>query len=158
MKKVLILIIVSILVFVGCNNDSGLNDLVDNTDKETNISADSVVEIKEKMFLAQVNDIYLNADEYIGKTIQYEGYLFIYDSEDLTQPKYFVIRNGPGCCGNDGTIGFEVTWEGQFPEANEWLEVRGVLESYEENGNNYLRIVLESLEVLEVRGKETIYQ
>ncbi|MDR2768886.1 MAG: metal ABC transporter permease, partial [Treponema sp.] len=70
----------------------------------------SVVEIKEKMFIAQTNDIYLNAEDYLGKTIRLEG-LFKTDSyDDLSKTYCFVMRYGPGCCGNDGSAGFEVAW------------------------------------------------
>jgi len=115
------------------------------------------VEIKEKMFIAQTNDIYLNAEDYIGKTIKYEG---IFDSytweEDLTY--YAVIRYGPGCCGTDGNAGFEVVWDNDYPEKDEWVEVIGTLEAYEESGWQYLRLNLSSLTVLSTRGAEYVSQ
>lgn len=134
--------------------------IVENTSSDSfekvseNASSDDVIKINEKMFLTHVTDIYVNAEEYIGKkTIQCEGMLFMHDSELLLQPKYFVVRNGPGCCGDDGYVGFEVVWEGEYPKVNEWIEVKGVLESDE---FNMLRLTLDSLEVLEVRGQETV--
>ncbi|MDR0455596.1 MAG: hypothetical protein LBH20_02800, partial [Treponema sp.] len=58
------------------------------------ISKKGVVEIGEKMFIAQVNDIYLNAKDYMGKTIKLEG---MFKCED---PYNFVVRYGfGGCCG-----------------------------------------------------------
>jgi uncharacterized membrane protein YcgQ (UPF0703/DUF1980 family) len=117
-----------------------------------------LVEIKEKMFIAQSNDIYLNAEDYLGKTIKYEGIFksIYWEAEDETY--YFVIRYGPGCCGYDGEAGFEVTWDGEWPQDDDWCEAVGVLEQYEIDGLPYLRLSLTSLTVLNERGAEFVYQ
>lgn len=113
-----------------------------------------LVEISERLFIAQTNDIYINADDYLGKTIKYEG--IFKTSEWEGQPLYYVIRYGPGCCGYDGEAGFEIVWEGPMPEEDDWTEAIGVLESYDEDGYSYLRLRLSSLTVLEVRGEEFV--
>lgn len=121
--------------------------------------ADSdVIKIKEKMFIAQTNDIYINAEDYLGKTIKYEGIFnsFYNDANDTTY--YYVIRYGPGCCGFDANAGFEVVWSGDYPNNNDWVEVVGILEEFEEDGNKYLRLDLSSLTVLDTRGEEYVYQ
>jgi hypothetical protein len=61
----------------------------------------------------------------------------------------------------DANCGFEVQWAGDnadYPEVNDWVEAVGVLEQYEENGMNYLRLDLTSLTVLETRGAEYVTQ
>jgi hypothetical protein len=127
------------------------------------------VEIREKMFIAQVNDVYLNPEDYMGKTLKLEG-LFQVQYYYGTDPYYFVIRYGPGCCGNDGNAGFEVLWddaffrespgegEGFYPEEGEWVEATGILGAYEEDGYPYLCIALSSLKVLNERGAEFVTQ
>ncbi len=120
--------------------------------------AGDVIEIKEKLFVAQTNDVYYNADDYLGKTFKYEGIFDTYDDPYNGQTYYAVIRYGPGCCGIDANAGFEVKWDRAYPKQNDWVEAVGVLEEYEENGQHYLRLVLSSLNVLSVRGAETVYQ
>lgn len=117
-----------------------------------------VVEIREKMFIAQTNDIYLNSEDYLGKTIKYEGIFksSYWEEDDTTY--HFVIRYGPGCCGYDGEAGFEVNWDGDWPQEDDWCEVIGVLEEYEVNGQTYLQLALTSLTVLENRGEEFVSQ
>lgn len=117
-----------------------------------------VVEIKEKMFLTQMNDIFLNYDDYVGKTIKYEGiYSYLYD--ELTDSYIsFVYRNSPGCCGDDGIAGFEVVYEGEPVMDEEWVEVVGTLETYELDGNEYIRLVASSMTVLSERGAEYVSQ
>lgn len=180
MKKLFLLTLVCILMSTGCSHTENNSETV--TSAETSIQADSlintdetaaeafdtsdisadnttdedIVEIKEKLFIAQTYDIYTNTEDYLGKTIKYEGIFDFYSSEDEVTTYYYVIRYGPGCCGDDGTAGFEVIWDGDYPEQNEWVEAIGVLETYEENGRPYLRLRLTSLTVLEERGAENV--
>jgi len=125
---------------------------------------DGTIEIREKMFATQVSDVYLNAEDYLGKTIKLEG-LFkseLYYGKD--EPYCFVIRYGPGgCCGMDANVGFEVAWAKEnakpYPVVDSWVEATGVLKTYEEDGYaNYLYLDLSSLNVLSRRGAETVKQ
>ena len=70
----------------------------------------------------------------------------------------FPPYSAPGCCGDDGEAGFEVRWEGEYPEQNDWVEAVGILEAYEEEGYQYLRLALSSLTVLPTRGAEFVSQ
>jgi uncharacterized membrane protein YcgQ (UPF0703/DUF1980 family) len=114
------------------------------------------------MFIAQTNDIYLNAEDYLGKTIRLEG-LFKTDSyDDLSKTYCFVMRYGPGCCGNDGSAGFEVAWpDGQkrpYPSEDDWVRAEGTLRYYDEDGYPYLYLALASLTVEQNRGAEFVTQ
>jgi hypothetical protein len=126
------------------------------------ITADSkgVIEIKEKMFIAQTNDVYLNPEDYLGRTIKLEG-LFKYEI-GYENTYCFVIRYGPGCCGYDGNAGFEVAWDGsknrKYPEEDAWVEAVGKLQTYEESGYPYLYLSLDSLTVKKTRGAEFVTQ
>jgi uncharacterized membrane protein YcgQ (UPF0703/DUF1980 family) len=116
------------------------------------------IEIREKMFVAQTNDIYLNAQEYLGRVIKYEGLFVEFQNTNTDATYYSVIRYGPGCCGIDNNVGFEIVWDGEYPEAHEWVEVTGVLEEYEEGGSWFLQLKVDSLNVLAKRGAETVTQ
>ncbi|MDR2618132.1 MAG: hypothetical protein LBC62_04595 [Treponema sp.] len=120
-----------------------------------------IIEIREKMFIAQTNDVYLNPEDYLGKTIKLEG---LFKQEQGIEADYcFVIRYGPGCCGYDGNAGFEVAWDTNqpdslYPSVDDWVEAVGVLKSYEEEGYSYLYLALSSLEVKTQRGAEFVAQ
>lgn len=119
------------------------------------------MEIREKLFVAQTNDVYINPDEYIGKSIKLEGMFFSSYYEPSDSLLCTVMRYGPGCCGTDGVVGVEVTFDQdtiQMPEDNDWVEIVGTLEWYEELGFEYLRLNLASMKVLETRGAETVLQ
>jgi len=142
-------------------NDEETRAAEENIRPESPPPGKSVVEIKEKMFLAQVNDVYLNAEDYLGKTIKLEG---IFKEEQGYEKAYcFVVRYGPGCCGNDGNAGFEVAWAKEkahpYPAIDSWVEATGVLKKYEEDGySQYLYLDLSSLNVLDRRGAELVLQ
>ncbi|MDR2519081.1 MAG: metal ABC transporter permease [Spirochaetaceae bacterium] len=125
------------------------------------VKAVKIVEIKEKLFIAQINDIYENPEDYLGKTLKLEG-LFKYSAPMAGgEPYYFVMRYGPGCCGNDGTIALEVMWEhgeGAYLPEDAWVEAIGVLKRYEEDGYPYICVSLSSLKALAVRGREFVTQ
>jgi len=184
MKKLFVLVVIMVLL-TGCNrntasaslpaqsNNGGIqavnipdgrvsapdsNKPENNESPVSSLPADADIEIKEKMFIAQTNDIYLNAEDYLGKVIKYEGIFDSYTWEEENQTYYSVIRYGPGCCGNDGNAGFEVVWDGDYPEKNDWVEIIGTLEAYGENGWQYLRLNLSSLTVLSTRGAEYVTQ
>jgi zinc transport system permease protein len=127
-----------------------------------------VFEIKEKMFIAQTNDIYLNPQDYVGKTIKLEG---LFKLEQYAgggdAPYCFVIRYGPGCCGYDGNAGFEVAWDSfgtidrtvkKYPREDDWVEAIGELKYYDEDDYPFLYIALSSLKVLDKRGAEFVSQ
>jgi len=122
----------------------------------------NVIEIKEKMFISQVNDVYLNKEDYFGKTIKLEGIFKMEYSTERAEPYCFVLRYGPGCCGTDGNVGFEVAWMNNkkkaYPEKDAWVEAAGVLKTYEEDNFEYLYLDLSSLNVLNTRGEEVVSQ
>jgi uncharacterized membrane protein YcgQ (UPF0703/DUF1980 family) len=121
-------------------------------------AGESVIEIKEKLFIAQTNDVYLNAEDYMGRTIKLEGLFKSYTSEEYDATYCFVIRYGPGCCGNDGSAGFEVSWDGGYPEEDAWVEATGVLKTYMEDGYSYPYLSLSALAEKEERGAEFVSQ
>jgi zinc transport system permease protein len=124
----------------------------------------ATIEIKEKMFIAQTNDVYLNPEEYMGRTIKLEGIFKSEQYEGRESPYHFVIRYGPGCCGNDGSAGFEIAWDETaaagktWPAPDDWVEAAGVLKTYEEDGYPYLYLSLVTLMVMDRRGAEFVSQ
>ena len=38
---------------------------------------------------------------------------------------YAVVRNSPGCCGNDGLAGLDIKYDGEYPEENTWVTIEG---------------------------------
>lgn len=172
-KKVIVLLAFFICIYIitGCTGSAVPENVnneaasVEQSSQEQEAPADveeaaqsdpetDVVEIKEKMFITQINDIYLNPDEYKDKKIKLEGFHSVVEMDGETV--HGVIRNGPGCCGNDGVAGFEFVWDGEYPKENDWLRVVGTLEIVEEDGIEYMYLKASEVEVLEKRGAEFV--
>lgn len=120
------------------------------------------IQIGEKMFIAQCNDIYVNAPDYIGKVISLEGLYkrSEYPFQGRIVVEQYVMRYGPGCCGNDGSAGFEIDYSGDDLTDNDWVRVLGTLDMVPREGTDYFRLVLRVMQIqkLEVRGKEFVLQ
>ena len=92
-KKILFLLLLIVIilgVFFFIYNSSKVNEL--NTDISKSSSSkknNEIIELKEDYFITQINDMYLNPDEYVGKTIIIEGFPLSYLDEK------FVGRFGP---------------------------------------------------------------
>ena len=117
------------------------------------------IEITEDNYLMDVTEIGGNATPYLGKIIALEG-MFTTISYGEDGPVYrLVYRQSPSCSGNEGYAGFEVIWDdpnAAYPAENDWVRAVGVLEQYLEEGMPYLQLRLISLDVLPVRGEETV--
>jgi uncharacterized membrane protein YcgQ (UPF0703/DUF1980 family) len=89
----------------------------------------NILEIKDNFFIQQTNDLYYNTDDYIGKTIKIEGYVYSYEDYKTGEICYAVVRNTPGCCGADGLAGVDIRCNGEYPTEKTWVEVVGVMQT-----------------------------
>ncbi|MDR1378846.1 MAG: hypothetical protein LBJ36_07310 [Synergistaceae bacterium] len=119
-----------------------------------------IFEIREKMFIQQCNDIYLNPDEYLGRMVKLEGIYEEYTDkldDEVTQTFRYVIRYGPGCCGNDGVAGFQVLFDGDpAPKQDDWVEAVGTVELDNQGEEASVVLRLSHLEVMQKRGAEFV--
>lgn len=118
-----------------------------------------ILEISEKMFLTQINDIYFNFDEYKDKIIIVEGMYASFTTRDGTVKVPAIFRYGPGCCDNDGWGGFLLKYAGQLPQEKDWIRVTGTPE-LTRTPEGYTNLVLNviSIERKTQHGKEQVMQ
>ena len=74
-----------------------------------------------------------------------------------------MLRNGPGCCGNDSVLGFEVRIKDKkmlktlkTGKKDAWVKAVGLLKKYKEDGKELLYLELKEVKILKTRGKETV--
>lgn len=180
MKLILCTILITMIMITGCSGENkttvieqqigneNADDASDNSktlvenvmnnalkDSLKNDDSSEVI-LKDKLFIAQCNDIYLNPEEYMDKNIIWEG-IYTESTNPVSNETYkFVIRYGPGCCGNDGTAGFEILYDGEPPKLNDWVKAVGKIEMVEESGNDFVAVRISELNVLDVRGQEFV--
>ena len=113
-------------------------------------------EITEKMFIGQINDVYYNYKDYQNKYIKYEGIFITLPGSEMDYR--LVMRYGPGCCADDGFVGFQVYYEGTYPKQNEWVEVIGLVKEYEVDGANAYVLHIKELTIKDKKGKTYVDQ
>ena len=116
-----------------------------------------VIVIREKLFIQQCNDVYLNPNDYLGRTIRLEGIYGELPGEKNGEILSYVYRVGPGCCGYDGVAGFRVLYGGASkPRQGAWVEATGTVELLPPNAEDVVALRLSQLKVLEKRGAEYV--
>ena len=141
MKKILILLIVAILLLTGCGSDRN----------------EDIVELEERFFIAQFTHINQNADDYIGRTVRYEGLFRTIHWHATGEDYHMIVRLTEGCCSPEGVMGFEIDLGNISPFADDaWVEVVGELEWYMVDDVRFLRLVATSVTELEERGTELV--
>lgn len=146
MKKVLVLFMVlsSLTLMAACSGES-------------TSGSDYVHEITERFFAMQFFEMSMNSDDFIGRTIRYEGMFTTNYWEPTSEYFHFVYRYTDGCCGPVEPLGLEVYLGNIEPLAdNAWVEVTGVLERFQEGGQSFLRLNVTSLIEKEERGSEFV--
>jgi len=87
-----------------------------------------IIVIGERFFVNQVVEIVMNANQYTGRTIQFEGIFRAINNAQTGDNHFFVMRFTQGCCGIE-MIGLEVLMEDRTPiDDDAWVEVTGILE------------------------------
>lgn len=167
MKKIisLLLCLSFVFCFAACSAKKGGEAT---TAANTALKPDIV--FQESTYVTLINDVYNNPDNYLGKVIQIDG-MFTYEdyTKDGGKVYYYVYRQGPGCCGNDGSMcGFEFTSaDGTYPDyeanpgdpssAHPWIKVTGTLSSYMEGDTGpYYTLKDATYELMSTRGKEVV--
>ena len=115
--------------------------------------------IRENFFVQMITDIFMNLGDYLGKTIQYEGFVLPITAENFGEgPEKFAVVRIAVCCGpDDMPIGFACMGKDAPPE-NAWVRVTGVLQERDLNNGEppYPYLDVQELEVLTKRGKQKV--
>ena len=143
MRKILILLVFA-LFLTSCTSADSYED-------------ENILYISERFFAIQMTEIHFNTDEFIGRTIRYEGMFRTLYWEAASEYFHMVYRYIAGCCSPQEPTGLEVYLNDIEPFAdNAWVEVTGVLERFNANGQDFLRLDVISILELEERGMEFV--
>lgn len=171
MRKIFRIISISILAIImmtGCNRN--LNEEASKIDD--NKDSQEIIKVMESVYVDYVNDIHLDSDKYIGKTIEIEGifteekdddnknHLYVYRLTDTTQYSHDDESHDHNheeeeeIYEVETKCGLEFEYSGDYPKENDWIKVIGKLELRDEN----IIINADSVEVMEERGLEKVKQ
>ncbi len=152
--KRLVWIIFFVLLIGGCSSEV-VEEVKESkkteTITETKEESEDVLFIDDKNFVRYINYIYMNPEEYIGKIIEYEGFIDIQKNPNTGKQYCYCIRIGPGCCQNDSTVGFLLDIDGEFPLDKQWVRVKGYVRRNEKSKNIYVETL--DIKVLDEMGE-----
>ena len=139
MKKsiyLLVLVIMLCLMLTGCV-----------AAKEQVIDVD-LTALSSTMRSAEIYNMQARPAGYVGKTVKMRGnYFSSYSEEKDTQYHFVLIPDAAACCQQ----GMEFIWTGEhtypddYPEINQYIEVIGVYDVYEEDGNFFYYVATEGI-------------
>ena len=92
--------------------------------------------IGDRFFVTQIFEIVFNPEDFLGRTIRYEG-MFLSVYWPVTSEYFFLVaRPGDDCCGPGDMVGLEV-YLNDIPRVDEytWVEITGVLEEVYAEGH-----------------------
>jgi len=118
-----------------------------------NAYENEVHKISNQFFTQEMMAIMFDSDNFLGRTINYEGVFMSAFCDIVEGTFYYVAQFGDDCCGED-VVGFELYLD-KFSEVTPftWVEVTGVLEEHNIVGvGDVLRLnVISIVEVAEPR-------
>ena len=111
--------------------------------------------VGDNFYTTQINDWYTNFDQYVGKTVEIEGYYI-----DDYAPYTFIGRYGPTCpyC-NGGYVSFEFYTQEDLSllkSAKDWINVKGILRQGEDTNGIFYYIEALSLVEMDKVGLDTV--
>jgi uncharacterized membrane protein YcgQ (UPF0703/DUF1980 family) len=110
----------------------------------------NICSLKDRLFVQQVNDININPQNYKDKVIQIEGFFAKY-KDGKNVERYSVYRRTAGCCGFDGSVGFEFVYKKgklNFKE-DDWIYVEAHIAKSKNEVYDYDYIYLDAISVVQ---------
>lgn len=159
-KKIILIIILILLVggivTVLVLSSDNKNDNINNNNKDAvtdSVSNKIDIVIGDKYYITQLNEIYLNTEDYLGKVIEIEGF-------PLSNGQYnFIGRYGPGCCSNDAIayLEYEYDQDLELIDEKDWIKIIGeICKGKDADGTEYIYINASSVEKKDTRGLDTV--
>lgn len=119
-----------------------------NEDSLADLDVDLTV-LSSTMVYAEVYNMMLNPDEYVGKKIKIKGLYYAEYLEDTQKYyHYVIISDATACCQS----GIEFIWgdnshiyPDEYPENDTEIEICGVFNSYEEQGQKYYYLSVDDI-------------
>lgn len=132
--------------------------LNENADQEAGTSQllSAEIAIGDDYFIENMDKIFIDLDEYEGKTLTYEGFIATVGEEE---EGYAVVRNyelDHGDHSHTIHVGMDVLYDGTWPELDSWVKVTGIITRQNAGGEDYPALQVEEMIVMPERGQETV--
>ncbi len=165
MKRLFLLIGLTLLI--GCtpkpNTPQSPEDsttTLTSKDQSTSSVTYSDVFVGDINFVAQLDAIHDELDNYVGKTLHMEGMVStVASNENKETPQYAVTRYYDLPHEDHVhtiSVGLNCTYEGTWPEEGTWVEIVGTIETIDMDGEAYPIVRITNLTPKETFGLEKV--
>ncbi len=168
MKQLMKVVSVSLFILLmttACNKESVVTE-----DASLN-NNEEVIKVMESVYADYINDMYLDRNKYIGKTIEVEGMFTILEEDNSNLYVYRLLdvmehsheeehnhvhehdeHNHECMEKKEIKAGFNFIYDGDLPKENDWIKVVGTLQEKDDD----LVINAKSVEIMQDRGLEKV--
>ena len=136
-------------------NVSVENDLQDNIEEEKNNIKNVDVIISDENFITDMDEVFNNIDDYIGKTMKVEGFIGSIDGDNFKVLRLYDMAHDDHS--HEVTVGVNAIYDGEVPAEDTWVEIIGVIIKEVVDGREQPVIKVSRLEKKFTHGKTKVY-
>ncbi len=111
------------------------------------IIKNSNILIKDETFITQLDDIFINLDEYIGKTLKIQGIVKVIDDSNFSITRLYDMDHGDHT--DEVFVGIDANYSGNIPSHDTWVEASGVIDKQLKNGEEKPVLKIQTISKIE---------
>ena len=102
------------------------------------------ITIKDDTFITQMDEVYINIYDYIGKTMKVEGIVKNVSGKMFTVVRLYDMQHGDHS--HEVTVGVDAEYDGEVPAEDSWVEIIGVIDKQVKDEKDVPVLKVKSLE------------
>jgi len=135
------------------NSINESNNLTENNTPSI-IKTNDIV-IKDESFITQLDDIFINLDEYLGKTLKIQGIVKIIDNSTFSIIRLYDMTHDDHT--HEVFVGIDANYSGNLPAEDTWIEASGVIDKQLKNGEEEPVLKIKTFSKIEEGQRKVTY-
>lgn len=129
------------------------SDLVENT--LPSIIKNNDIIIKDESFITQLDDIFINLDDYIGKTLKIQGIVKVIDDSNFSIIRLYDMAHDDHT--HEVFVGIDANYSGHIPPEDTWVEASGVIDKQFKDGKEEPILKIQIISTIEPGQEKVTY-
>lgn len=138
------------------NNDKEIGNEINKGSESEKVSMNNIdVVIGDENFISDMDNIFVNLDNYVGKTMKVEGFVGGVIGNKFKVLRLYDMTHDDHS--HEVTVGINVVYDGEIPAEDTWVEVTGVITKEVIDGKSQPVIKVQRLEKKFTHGQKKVY-
>ena len=138
------------------NNDKEIGNEINKGSESEKVSMNNIdVVIGDENFISDMDNIFVNLDNYVGKTMKVEGFVGGVIGNEFKVLRLYDMTHDDHS--HEVTVGINVVYDGEIPAEDTWVEVTGVITKEVIDGKSQPVIKVQRLEKKFTHGQKKVY-